>query len=317
MTHHKTIVGIDVGKFNMSVHVLGQDKAFEVANTAAGIAALIARLEGPGAIPGNIVVALEATGGHEHKLWQRLHDAGYKVRQVNPARVRAFARSQGLLAKTDSLDAAVLARFIAVTPTAGRTLPPENIRKLSTLAAKRRQLVAMRKRLLCQMKGPGRELVSHLDEEHKAFLDRHIAALDQAIEEMKESDAGLDNKARLLRSIPGIGPVLSTTLLAEMPELGLCDDKQIAALAGVAPVNRDSGTKRGKRHIAGGRANVRAVLYQAALVASKHNPTLSVFAAKLKNKGKPHKVVLIAVARKLLVTANAVVARNTQWVAPI
>ena len=315
MTHHKAFVGIDVGKMTLCIFVLPIGAYFEVPNTPQGHDQLTVKLAGINRQHASMLVAFEPTGGYEWALWRALHHAGFKARQVSALHVRCFARAQGTLAKTDPIDARLIARFVAFAPTAGRVMPSETLRELNGLITKRRQLVALRKTLLCQMKLNTSVTIQALHDAHKNLLDQQIKSLNAALERCQQANQELAQKAQLLRSIPGIGPVVCATLLGEMPELGCALDKQIAALAGLAPINVDSGLKKGRRAIRGGRKQVRDVLYQAALVASTHNPVLKTFADKLKKKGKPHKLVLTAVARKLLIIANAIIYRKTPWVA--
>lgn len=309
MTHKMGFVGLDVGKFEIFVFCSANTKAFMVPNTPVGHVRLIAKI---GTAP-NQVIALEPTGGYEWPVWEALDTAGYDVRQVSAAHVRAFARATGALAKTDPIDARLIAEFIAFRPESGRRLPAEKLRQINAISSKRRQLVNMRKRLMCQEKQRNGNLLREMDIELHTLLTRQISRLEDEIQAQIKADPELKQQAKILRSIPGIGPVLCAALMGEMPELGSMSDKQVAALAGVAPINKDSGRMDGKRSIKGGRYNIRSLLYQAALVASKHNQPLAVFAKRLKEKGKPHKVVLIAVARKLLVIANAMVAKNELW----
>lgn len=189
----------------------------------------------------------------------------------------------------------------------------ETLRIISALASKRRQLVAMKRTLSWQVKQRHVDGLEAMDAKLMDLLKARIKELETRIQKQISKDEKLARQAEILRSIPGIGPIPSTALIALMSELGSCGDKQIAALAGVAPINNDSGRKDGKRSIRGGRYEVRCLLYQAALVASNHNPALETFAKRLRDKGKPHKVVLIAVARKLLMIANALIARNQLW----
>lgn len=309
MTDNKMFVGIDVGKFDVVVFCSASGLNFSVPNTAAGISILLKKLGDPL----NQVVALEPTGGYEWAIWESLDVAGFDVRQVSAAHVRSFARALGALAKTDQIDARIIADFIAFRPDAGRRLPSIKVRQISVLAAKRRQLVGMRKRLKCQMKHRFSHNLDAMDDELHDLLSNQIGMLENQIQNHIEEDLLLTQKASVLRSIPGIGPVLCAALISDMPELGHISDKKIAALAGVAPINRDSGKLDGRGSIKGGRYFVRALLYQAALVASTHNPPLREFANRIRKQGKPHKVVLIAVARKLLAIANAMVAKNQLW----
>ncbi len=309
MAHNVVFVGIDVSKADFCVFHQRSGESFTLPNTPKGHRELIARL----GCPQGLCIALEPTGGCEWALWEALESAGFDTRQVSAAHVRAFARSLGNLAKTDPLDARMIARFIAFRPETGRRLPVKVIRNLNVLTSRRRQLVAMRKRLSCQMKQRHSKMTQQMDNDLMALLQAQIVQLEAQIETVLQSDNDLCNRARILRSIPGIGPVVSAALIAQMPELGCLGEKQAAALVGLAPINRDSGKYGGHRSIKGGRTWLRELLYQAALVASNHNPPLRAFAKRLKGKGKPHKLVLIAVARKLIIIANAMLARNTPW----
>ena len=309
MTQNEGVVGLDVGKFGIYVFISKTGVSFSAPNTASGHARLQSQL----GKPSGQIIALEPTGGYEWAVWQVLDAAGFDVRQVSAAHVHAFARATGALAKTDPIDARLIAKFIALRPHSGRRLSAENLRDLNALSTKRRQLVELRKRLKCQIQQHHDPELVTLDNELLNLLSRQIKVLEDAVQTQINANPQMQRHAKILRSIPGIGPVLCATLIGEMPELGTIGDKQIAALAGVAPINNDSGRTEGKRSIRGGRYNVRCLLYQAALVASTHNQHLKAFAKRLKQKGKPHKVILIAVARKLLVIANALVAKNQLW----
>ncbi|MDV7146018.1 transposase, partial [Tropicimonas sp. TH_r6] len=229
----------------------------------------------------------------------------------------AFAASRGTRAKTDRIDAELMARFMAFRPEAGRCLPHEKLRLLRALTSKRGQLVETRKRLVAQGAAQGKLgtacLFADMDHEIKDLLDRQISELEKRIEQTIASDATLAETAAILRSIPGIGPVASTMLIAEMPELGQITAEQAAALVGLAPIAHDSGTLRGKRAIGGGRRLLRHVMFQAALVAAHHNPVLKAFADRLRAAGKPHKVIITAVARKLVTFANAPCRSRKTW----
>lgn len=202
--------------------------------------------------------------------------------------LRSFARALGVLAKTDPIDAQLIADFIDFRPDSGRRLPSIKVRQISVLAAKRRQLVDMRKRLKCQMKQRFSRNLDAMDEELHNLLSDQISILESQIQSLIKEDLLLTQKANVLRSIPGIGPILCAALISDMPELGHISDKKIAARAGVAPINRGSGKLGGRRSIKGGRYIVRALIYQAALVASTHNPHLKEFADRLRRQGKPH-----------------------------
>ena len=237
-----------------------------------------------------------------------------------PAQVKAFVQSRGTRAKTDRIDAELIARFFAFRPDAGRSLPAEKLRFLRALTSKRAQMVEMRKRLLAQIRAHHKlgtaEMFDGIDTELKVWLDSLIKELEDRIVAAISSDDLLSETVSVVRSIPGIGPVASTMLVAEMPELGTITGEQAAALVGLAPVAHDSGTLRGKRSIAGGRRALRHVMFQAALVAAHHNPTMKAFADRLRKAGKPHKVIITAVARKLVNLANTLCKKRQKWVLP-
>jgi len=303
------VVGIDVAKAALDLAVRPDGDQWRVVNDDAGIAAVVQRLQA--LAPTRIVV--EATGGLEVPLAAALAAAGLRVAVVNPRQVRDFARATGRLAKTDRLDAAVLAHFAAAIRPEPRPLPDETSRTLAALVARRRQLVEMltaerNRRLMAPA-----TLRAELDE-HIAWLVQHLHQLDRELATaVQQSPVWRAKEDDLLRSIQGVGPVLSTTLLVELPELGQLDRKRIAAFVGVAPLARDSGTLRGKRTCWGGRASVRAVLYMGALVASRHNPTLRALYQRLVAAGKPKKVALVACMRKLLLILNAIVREQAPW----
>jgi len=309
MTDEQRFVGIDVGKFHFHVHCLWNGRQADFPNTNEGHQALIAVLGDER----DLVLAVEPTGGCEWALWEALDTAGFMVRQVSSAHVRHFAQADGKLAKTDPIDARMIARFMAFKPSAGRCLPARKLRILSALITKRNQIIAMRKRLACQIKQRGTDILEDMDSEHMALLDTQLARMDAWIAQMLEQDEELNRKTCCMRSVPGVGPVLASALIAGMPELGHISDKQAAALLGVAPVAKDSGRYQVKRTIAGGRRWIRHILYQAALVASYHNPVLKIFADRLRKAGKPHKVVITAIARKLIAILNAIIAQNRLW----
>ena len=307
------ILGIDVSRDHLDGYFLPDGKRVRLANTEEGHAQLIELLA---AYP-NVVVCFEATGGQEWRLWATLDAVGIATRQLPPAQIKAFATSRGTRAKTDRIDAELIARFLAFRPDAGRRLPHEKLRLLRALCAKRGQPVEMRKRLLSQtkarMKNGSGDAFEGMDDELKALLGIQIAGLEAQIEAAIAVDPDMAGTARILRSICGVGPVTSWMLIAEMPELGQISGEQAAALTGLAPIAHDSGAMRGKRAIGGGRRALRHVLFQAALVASHHNPRLTAFAGRLRERGKPHKVIIIAVARKLVTIANALCKSRQMW----
>jgi transposase len=301
-------VGLDVSRAKLDVAVYPTAEQWQVANDQHGLQELVERLQQLG--PERIV--LEATGGYELAAVAALASAGLPVHVVNARQVRDFARSTGRLAKTDALDAQVLARFGAVVQPAPRPLPDAATRELSALLARRRQLVEMRSaesnRLVTAADAVRRDLRAHIQ-----WLDKRIAELDRELHDRLRASPIWREKENLLRTIPGVGPVLTTTLLADVPELGTLGHKQLAALIGVAPLNRDSGPWRGRRTVWGGRSQVRAVLYMATSVAVRHNPVLKTLYERLLQAGKHRRVALVACMRKLLRICNAVIAHQIAW----
>lgn len=301
-------VGIDVAKATLDVWVEPESTGWTVTNDAAGIAELTQQLQTRTVR----LVVLEATGGYEYAAVVGLSVAGLAAAVVNPRQVRDFARATGRLAKTDRIDAQVLARFgTAIRPEA-RPLPSEETRELDQLVTRRRQV-----RDMLQAERNRRDLargtVKGQIEEHIAWLERQVAAIETDLRKRIEASPLWRAREDLLRSMPGVGPTVAFTLLAELPELGSLSKRQVAALVGVAPFARDSGAMRGKRAIWGGRASVRTCLYMAALTASRHNPLLKAFYDRLLAAGKDKKLALIACLRKLLVILNSMVAQGKPW----
>lgn len=302
-------IGIDVSKDRLDVHVRPSDEAFAVARDGEGLAALVERL---GALRPYLVV-LEATGGFELTVAAALAAAAVPLAVVNPRQVRDFARATGQLAKTDTLDAKAIARFAEMVRPEPRPVPDEQARSLGELVARRRQVIEM----MTAERNRRRQLTSRRPiksvDRLLAVLLKELAELDRDVGEGIRATPAWRERDELLRSVPGIGDVVSRTLIADLPELGRLDRKQIAALVGVAPLNRDSGKMRGKRTTWGGRAKVRSVLYMAALVASRRNPILAVFYQRLVSAGKAKKLAITAVMRKLLTILNAMIRDNRPW----
>lgn len=306
---HPCFVGIDVSKAHLDVHVRPTGDSFRVNHDDAGFATLLERVRP--LTP--TVVVLEATGGYEMPLAATLGGAGLPVAIVNPRQIRHFARATGQLAKTDLLDARVIALFAeAIRPTP-RRLPDGQAQALGEVIARRRQLVEMlgaelnRRRLLRD-----RRLQRHLDA-HIAWLEEALRRLDHDLTTLIRSTPMWREADDLLRSVPGIGPVTACTLIADLPELGRLDRRRIAALVGLAPIARDSGTFRGRRMISGGRGHIRRVLYMATLTAITHNPTIRAFHRRLVAAGRPGKVALTAAMRKLLTILNAMLRDRRPW----
>ena len=309
-----TLIGIDVSRDWLDRICFPDQKRFRYANTAEGHSALIAMIQ---QIPGPAKIGFEATGGQEWRLWRELVAAGIAAVQLPPAQIKAFARSRGTRAKTDRIDAELIARFMAFRPEVGRELPSENLRILRALTTRRGQLVDMRKRLKAQIGARKKQGVSAdvetMDDDLQDVLDAQISAIELRIESVIAQTEPLAARANLLRSIPGIGPVSAAMLIAELPELGRMTSGEAAAMTGLAPVPHDSGAMRGRRTIAGGRRSLRHVLFQAALAAACHNPVLKPVAKRLKERGKPHKLVIIAIARRLVTIANAIIKTGIPW----
>lgn len=307
MTPTQVFVGIDVSKAQLDM-ALRPEGRFSVPNNEAGCAQILERLRAVSPM----LVVLEATGGLEIPLTGVLAAAGVPVVVVNPRQVRDFAKATGRLAKTDALDAQTLAHFAEVIRPELRPLPDEQTQALAAILARRRQLVEMltaeKNRL-----GSARKPVRTSLRTHIAWLERELNHRDRDLAHVIQESPVWREKDALLQSTPGGGPVVTTTLLANLPELGTLTGKQIAALVGVAPLNRDSGSWRGKRAVWGGRAQIRAVLYMAAIVAARFNPVIRAFSQRLCAAGKAKKVALTACMRKLLIMLNAMLKHRTPW----
>jgi len=301
-------VGIDVAKDRLDVAQRPGTEAWGVTNDERGIADLVARLK---ALRPTLVV-LEATGGIELPVVGALAAAGLPVVVVNPRQVREFARATGRLAKTDAIDAQVLARFAEAVRPALRPLPDAATHQLSSLVARRRQVIVMLTAEKNRLRTAAPVVRDHI-KEHIVWLERSLSDMDRELGQVIHSSDIWRAQDNLLQSAPGVGPVLSTTLLAELPELGSLNRKEIAALVGVAPLNRDSGTLRGRRTVWGGRSQVRTALYMAALAATRFNPVIRAFYQRLETAGKPKKVALTACMRKLLTILNAMMRHQTPW----
>jgi transposase len=302
-------VGLDVAKNHLDGHVRPTGEDFVVTHDEAGLAQLVARLR---ALRPTLVV-LEATGGYEVTVAATLASAGLPVAVVNPRQIRDFARATGTLAKTDTLDARVIARFGEAVRPAVRPLPTDHAERLGELIARRRQLVEMLGAETNRRHQTRDRALRRRIEAHMTWLERALRDLETDLHDAIRRSPAWRETENLLTSVPGVGPITASTLIAELPELGRLDRRQIAALVGVAPFNQDSGTLRGRRTIRGGRSPVRRVLYMATLTATRHNPALAAFYQRLRSTGHPAKVALIATLRKLLTILNAILRDHRPW----
>jgi transposase len=301
-------VGIDVSKDRLDVHVEPSGESFAVARDGEGLAGLIEHLQ-PLAPR---LIAIEATGGFEIVVAAAIGGAGLPLAVVNPAQVRHYAQALGKRAKTDTIDAAVIARFAEATKPEVRPLPDEATRLLADLVARRRQIVVMIGAERQRAKRMPRRLQKSCERVIRV-LEKELAALDQEIDTTVRSSPAWRAKEDLLASVPGIGPIIARTLIAELPELGSLDRRKIASLVGVAPFTRQSGRWRGKAFIGGGRRTVRAALFLATMAAVRHNPAIRAFRLHLITAGKPKMVAMVACMRKLLTILNAIARDAKPW----
>jgi transposase len=303
-------VGIDVSKAVLDVHVHPTGEVLRFGNDEAGVAELVARLS---RLEGVLGIGIEASGRYERLAVAELAAGGLPVVVLNPAQVRHYAQAIGLRSKTDPIDARLIALFIAAVRPEPRSLPDAKTGELAALMARRRQLVTMlvAEKLRRQQAAPGLARVSMA--RSIAFLQDELGSLDREIDRTVRGTPVWRDKEDLLASVPGIGKTIARTLLAELPELGRLDPKQIAALAGLAPYTRQSGQWRGRSFIGGGRATVRTALFMGAMVAARCNPILKAFRDRLVQAGKPKLVALVATARKLLVILNAIIRDQKPW----
>lgn len=304
-TQPTTYLGIDIAKHSLDLSPHPGLRCLVFANDDAGLGALVSALR---RIPGPLHVVCEATGGYEHDLVAALHDAGIPVSLLNPRRVRDLARAKGLLAKTDAIDARVLAEYGRLINPAPTPKPTATARRLAELVGRRQELVALVVQERHRAEHHHDAFVARQAARLAKVLDSHLEALEAEISALVESDKVLAGKVARLSQIQGVAARTSWSLLASLPELGTLARGQAASLAGVAPFNHDSGPRRGQRHILHGRATARAALYMAAVVAARCNPVLRPFYLRLRESGKPAKVALVAVMRKLVELANEMLA---------
>lgn len=308
------VIGIDVAKDKLDVAIRrngsADGKPYTVTRDDAGLEELVARLRALGSIK---AVGVEATGGYESLVAMALAAANLPVAVVNPAQVRDFAKALGKRAKTDPIDAGVIAHFLEATKPEIRALPDEATRAFADLVTRRRQIVTMIGSEQQRKKRTKNNKLLQSIERLLAALQKELSEIDSSISATMKDSKVWREKEVLLQSVPGVGPVVARTLLAEMPELGKLDRHQIAALAGLAPFTRQSGQWKGKSFIGGGRASVRTVLFMGAMVAMRHNRVLKLFRQRLVDAGKPKMVAIIAVARKLLTILNAIMRDAKEW----
>lgn len=308
-TRAEKFVGIDVSKSTLDVCIEPEGQTLHVAYDETGISQIVDCLKEVGPT----LIVLEATGGLEVRIATALASKGLPVAVINPRQARDFAKATGQLAKTDQVDAAVLAAFAKAIRPQVRPLKNEDTCALNDMVSRRRQLIDMRvQETLRLATATSKPLQKNLNK-HIAWLDKQIAEIDHDLTKRLRNSDVWRAKDNLLRSIPGVGAVTTLTLLAKCPELGALNRREIAALTGVAPLANDSGKHRGKRFIWGGRADVRAVLYMAALSAIRYNEPIKAFAERLKKSGKPPKVVIVACMRKLITIMNAMLKNNAPW----
>ena len=303
-------VGVDVSKERLDVAFRPTSRHCWFPNNLDGIDGLVRQLaqeEWP------TLVVLEASGGYERPAAAALAARGFAVAVINPRQARDFAKATGRLAKTDALDADSLARFAEAVRPEPRVLPEEETLLLGEILERRRQLIGMLVAENNRLSATASEPVRKRIQMHVRWLEKEISHTDSELEEAIEQSLSWRENEALLRSVPGVGPVLARTLLAELPELGVLSHKRLSALVGVAPLNFDSGALRGRRMVWGGRARVRSTLYRASLSATRHNPIIKAFYERLVAAGKPKKVALVACARKLLSILNAVMRDQVRW----
>lgn len=304
-----SFVGIDVAKSTFDCVILPEGTRLSETYDAQGMARLVEQLRGCGLC----LVVLEASGGYERRLAAELVDAGYQVAVVNPRRVRDFARGIGVLAKNDRVDARVLATYAQLVHPRLFEKPSEKQQELAALVTRRRQLLALRIAESNRLELTTAKLATKSIRHVLDLLRKELAQLDAEIARLIAADDDWRNKSDLLQSVPGVGPATSALLVAELPELGRLNSRQIASLAGLAPFDRDSGKSHGQRSIWGGRSSVRSMLYMAALTARRCNPVIRAFADRLEQAGKRTKVILTACMRKLLVILNTMIRNQTSW----
>lgn len=302
-------IGIDIAKAKFDVALGIENKVLQFKNDTSGHAELSEQLP----TPGTCLIVMEATGGYEKALAVNLVEQGHVVAVVNPRQVRDFAKAMNILAKTDKIDARVIAKFGQLIRPRSIAISNEKQDELDQLVTRRRQLIGTRTAEKNRQGQATSKVVRKSIQKILDALNKDVRRIDAEIAKLVQSDDDWKSRLEILKSVPGVGEVVATTLVAELPELGTFNRNQIGALVGVVPFNRDSGTLKGTRSIFGGRPAVRSALYMAALSAQKWNPAIKRFADRLKSQAKPPKVILVACMRKLLITLNTMVKTKSKW----
>ena len=308
MSTNECFVGIDVSKATLDIGCLPGKQVFQFSNDETGIKAMVLKLQELN----TELIVMEATGGLQMAAVASIAAAGLSVAVVNPRQVRDFAKAMGVLAKTDNIDAMVLARFAQVVRPEARPVKDENTQALNAVMVRRHQIIEMLTAEKNRLKAAHKKVHKNI-EKHVKWLEKQVDDIDKELGEVIKGSSIWKEQDVLLQSVPGIGPIVSATLLAALPEIGTLNRQKISALVGVCPFNRDSGTMRGKRSCFGGRSFIRAVLYMGTMSAIKCNPVIKEFYTKLVSAGKAKMVALVACMRKLLTILNAMIKTNQKW----
>jgi transposase len=307
MDKEQTYAGVDISKDYLDVTIVDSDKMWRFTNNQVGIKKVIKVFQEMA----SIMVVFESTGGLEISLWLALNQAGINAAPINPRQIRHFAQAKGKLAKTDNIDAQIIAQYGQAMKPNPQLVP--DTQELKELMARRSQIVEMIASEKSRLKAARQKLIKQDIQDHIDWLQKRIHETDKELIRAIDDNPVLQEKAKLLRSTPGVGPTTTAALLIQLPELGTLNRHEVAALAGVAPLNRDSGRMRGKRTVWGGRASVRGILYMSALVATRYNPVISAFYRRLCAEGKAKKVAITACMRKLLIILNSMIKHKTLW----
>jgi transposase len=307
MDKEQTYAGVDISKDYLDVTIVDSNKILRFTNNQVGIKKVIKVFQEMA----SIMVVFESTGGLEISLWLALNQAGINAAPINPRQIRHFAQAKGKLAKTDNIDAQIIAQYGQAMKPNPQLVP--DTQELKELMARRSQIVEMIASEKSRLKAARQKLIKQDIQDHIDWLQKRIHETDKELMRAIDDNPVLQEKAKLLRSTPGVGPTTTAALLIQLSELGTLNRHEVAALAGVAPLNRDSGRMRGKRTVWGGRASVRGILYMSALVATRYNPVTSAFYQRLCAEGKAKKVAIIACMRKLLIILNSMIKHKTLW----